>query len=511
MRRALIGVILAVAVLVAIVFGAGAGGGGGGDYKVRAIFDNASFLISGQDVKVAGGKVGVVDHLDVANAAGGRCTSGSCKAAVVLKITRNGFKDFRADAHCTIRLQSPIGEKLVDCLPTQPRTDGTPAPPSLKKIPKGQPGAGQYLLPLQNTSTPVDADLINNIQRRPYRERFSIILNELGAGLAARADDLRAVVRRANPALEQFDRFLNILANQNKMLRRLTRNGDVVVSALARERKHVSNFFVQSKIAGQATAEKSADLERNFEKFPAFLRQLTPFMNDFQLLSDQMDPVIANLRAAGPDLSRFLIALGPFSRATIPALRTLGNAADVGRPALIAAEPIARILNSFATKARSVTRNLASLLGSIQSHQGIERFVDLLYNLTLATNGFDEVGHFLRNDLVVTICSGYAITPTVGCSAKFAGGSSSAATTSSAGSTRRLLDAIVGPQHKRRQKTSSGSAGTQPASQKAPAQPSPQPKQGASSPTATAPKAPPSAGNGKGGDALLNYLLGGSQ
>src|SRR5439155_23294633 len=180
MRRALIAVILAVAVLVAVVFGSGAGGGGG-DYKVRAVFDNVSFLISGQDVKVAGGNVGVVDYLDVANAAGGKCTSGNCKAAVVLKITRNGFKDFRADAHCTIRLQSPIGEKLVDCLPTQPRSDGTPLPPSLRKIPKGQPGAGQYLLPLQNTSTPVDADLINNIQRRPYRERFSIILNELGA------------------------------------------------------------------------------------------------------------------------------------------------------------------------------------------------------------------------------------------------------------------------------------------------------------------------------------------
>src|SRR5439155_14170885 len=138
------------------------------------------------------------------------------------------------------------------------------------------------------------------------------------------------------------------------------------------------------------------------------------------------------------------------------------------------------------------------------SHQGIERFVDLLYNLTLATNGFDEVGHFLRNDLVVTICSGYAITPTVGCSAKFAGGSSSAATSSSAGSTRRLLDAIVGPQRKshRTQKTSSGSARTRPASGQVPAQPSPKPSSGASSPAAPAPKRPPSADKGQGGDAL---------
>ena len=57
-----------------------------------------------------------------------------------------------------------IGEKLVECTPTQPRPGRhSPAPP-LKKIPEGQPGAGQYLLPVENTITPVDADLINNVQ-----------------------------------------------------------------------------------------------------------------------------------------------------------------------------------------------------------------------------------------------------------------------------------------------------------------------------------------------------------
>ena len=79
---------------------------------------------------------------------------------------------------------------------------GQQPPPPLEKIPDGQPGAGQYLLPVENTVTPVDADLINNIQRRPFRERFSILLNELGTGLAARGEDIQELVRRANPALQ---------------------------------------------------------------------------------------------------------------------------------------------------------------------------------------------------------------------------------------------------------------------------------------------------------------------
>ena len=57
--------VFVVAVIVAAVVAMGAGGSSGGDYKVRAVFNNASFLIPGEDVKIAGAKVGKVDSLDV--------------------------------------------------------------------------------------------------------------------------------------------------------------------------------------------------------------------------------------------------------------------------------------------------------------------------------------------------------------------------------------------------------------------------------------------------------------
>ena len=49
------------------------------------------------------------------------------KAVVVMKITDPGFQDFRQDASCLIRPQSLLGEKYVDCQPTQPRAPGSPA------------------------------------------------------------------------------------------------------------------------------------------------------------------------------------------------------------------------------------------------------------------------------------------------------------------------------------------------------------------------------------------------
>jgi phospholipid/cholesterol/gamma-HCH transport system substrate-binding protein len=488
MRRALtIGLLLLVVPGVFLLAGAG-GGNDGGDYKVRAIFDNASFLIGGQDVKVAGAKVGVVEDLDV---------TPDHKAAVVLNIQRDGFKDFRQDAHCEIRLQSVIGEKLVACEPTQPRQQGEPEAPPLEKIPDGQPGAGQHLLPVSHTGTPVDADLINNIQRLPFRQRLSILLNEFGAGLASRAEDLRELIRRGDPALKEVDDFFRILAEQNRMLKRLTGDADTIFKSLAKNRKQVADFFVQSRVAAQATAEKRADLERNFQKFPPFLRQLRPFMERFAELSAEMAPVVSDLRASGPDVSRILKALGPFSTNSAIALKSLGNTADIGRPALVNSLPIARQLSSLASTALPVIKNLRLLLTDLQAHKGIERFLDLLYNQTLSFNGFDEVGHYLRNNLIVTICSGYSITPTVGCSANFQGASSSAASSrASVSATARRLTRLIGGDRKPKKDAKDTRVD----------------KHAAKTPSASkpAPERPSSTHHEQKGDGLMNYLLGGT-
>src|SRR5215216_5517103 len=75
----------------------------GGPYEVRAIFDNASFLVTGEEVRIAGAKVGEVAEVDVTRPGetvsledGSQDDPG--KAAVVLRIDDPGFQDFREDA-----------------------------------------------------------------------------------------------------------------------------------------------------------------------------------------------------------------------------------------------------------------------------------------------------------------------------------------------------------------------------------------------------------------------------
>lgn len=422
-------------VLLVIVLGARASGDGGGDgsYKVRAIFDTASFLVSGEDVKVAGVKIGRIDSLDVTK---------DKKAAIVLEITDPAFQDFKQDATCSVRLQSLIGEKFISCQPTQPKPPNAQPSPPLRRIEDGD-HEGQYLLPVTNTSSPVDIDLLNNIMRAPQRQRFALILNELGVGLAGNGDELRRVVRRANPALQQFDRVLAILASQNRVLANLARESDAALAGVARESASVSDFIDKAGQTAAATAERGDALEANFERFPEFLRQLTPTAQRLGEFADAGTPVMADLRAVAPSINSIFKQLGPFSEAALPTFRTLGDAADVSRRALVRSQPVIDDLSALGKSTKPLASLLARGLTDLQDERGIENLLNVILFLQGSGNGFDSVSHILRTYLVLPgNCLTYSTVPKVSdlCPATFDQATEADAATAGAASAGTTLD-----------------------------------------------------------------------
>ncbi len=397
---AAVAVLLAVGALAAVLLATSAGGSNG-RYEVRAIFDDAANIIPGENVKIGGVKVGTV---------GSVTPTPQAKAAVVLTISSEGFKDFRADASCTIRPQALIGEKFVDCLPTQPRVAGTPLPPPLRKIRNGQEGAGQLLLPVQNTSSPVDVDLLGDISRLPERQRFTILINELGAGLAGRGSDLREVIRRANPALQELDRVLSILASENKVLARLAVDSDRALQPFANVRSQFADFIQQANTVAQASARHRGALARNLQLFPPFLRQLGPSMERLAALAEQTTPAFTDLKAAAPGINKAFTSLPAFSRSSTQFFQSLGATAKVSGPALRAVQPLLGRLATLGKEARPFAFNASELLTSLRSSGGLERILDFIFLGAGAANGYDQLGHFLRSEAVGTGCLSYAVT-----------------------------------------------------------------------------------------------------
>ena len=489
-RVASVFLLLALAAAAVVTTGAGEGG----SYKVRAIFDNAGFVIPGEDVKVAGVKVGKVDSMDVTR---------DFKAVVVLDIQDPAYQDFRSDASCQVRPQSLIGEKFVECEPTQARAADAEPPPALRKIDRGE-GEGQYLLPVENTQQSVDLDLINNIMRLPYRQRLSLILNEFGAGLAGRGNELNETIRRADPALKEVDEVLKLLASQNKVLANLARDSDTVLAPLARERSHISGAIEHSSNVAAATAERRDDLAADIERLPRFLRELRPTMRQLGELSDQATPVFRSLGNSAPDINRMIRELGPFSEAGIPAVESLGDAAVIGTPAMRDLLPITKDLRRFAKTARPVGATAAAVLESFQRGRGIQRLLDYTFYQVAAINGFDKFGHYLRARLILNTCSRYYTAPVDGCSSKFA--SANAQATSASAASAADTDPILRRTTAALQGKDPDSVAPLPESTPAKrAKPKQQPK-AAATPEPTATPAPKT--NVNQDEAVLDYLFG---
>jgi phospholipid/cholesterol/gamma-HCH transport system substrate-binding protein len=437
MRR-IAAILFAIAASAALLAVGSAAGGDDGAYEVRAIFDNAAFLVEGEEVRVAGANVGVVTDVSVSGndevvLEDGGADAG--KAVVVMRIDDPAFQDFREDASCLIRPQSLIGEKFVECEPTQPRAAGTEPRPPLEQIPEGEPGEGEYLLPLERNGKAVDLDLVNNIMEEPYPDRFRLILNDLGAGFAARGEELAEIIERANPALRETNEVLAVLGRQNRVLAQLSSDSDVVLGALARERAHISSFINQSDVVASATAERSADLEESFARFPSFLRELRSTMGRLDAFSTAATPVFSDLGDTAPSLTRLSRALGPFSTASTRALTSLGRAAEGSGANIAGADPVIRQVRGLAKAGKPAATNLRKLLASVRKTDGFDELTRLIFNGAGAVNPFDQYGHFIRGLLPTNNCVDYDVVAEASCSANFVG-----ATTSSAGEPGRDRD-----------------------------------------------------------------------
>ncbi len=405
MKRLLLSaaILLAAGTLIVIATGA-SNGSAQGSYKIE--LDNAFGLVTGADFKVAGVPAGTISAIDLDRE--------TLHAVVTVQVTRGGFGQFHRDTTCQTRPQSLIGEYFIDC---NPGSSG----PVLK------PGS---TIPVSHTLSTIPSDLLQNVMRLPYRQRLTVIINELGAAAAARSDDLQAALRRAVPALYETDNLLGLLARDSKTLQSLTTDANSVITALADNRRQVQRFIVEANRTATATANQEVNLRLTFQKLPGLLEQLRPTMAKLAIAVTANQPVLANLNSASGELDRLLTNLPPFSRSAVPAIRSLGHASVTGQTAVRAATPTVAALNRFAKPTPELAQNLAIVLADLDTQKraverdprspggkgfsGLQALLGYAFNQALAINTFGPFGHLLAVDAFFSkMCSPYATPATI--------------------------------------------------------------------------------------------------
>jgi phospholipid/cholesterol/gamma-HCH transport system substrate-binding protein len=383
-------------------------------------FDNGFGLVEGGDLKVGGVKAGQTTGFELTERE-------PYRVIVTGEVTEPGFEGLRRDAECAVRQQSLIGEYFVDC------DLGSKEAPEL-------PDGGR--IPVDQTSSTIPPDLINTVMRRPYRERFRLIISELGAGLAGRPEDLNEVIRRAHPALKETTETLAVLRSHNKMIRDFFADADRVSAAVEPVKEDVARWAEEAADTTAIQASRSDHLGRYWNRLPEFLAELDPTMAELSRTASRQVPTLRKLGAAAPELERFLRSAVPFARESRESIDDLGGAADTGRTALREAreevaelaelsveaprlaKPLRQFLQTIDDRGRSTDNDpLAAQLAPPapdktaykqgQGFTGMESFWNYIHWQTLGINAFDEFGHLLR---IVAFtggpCSPYAANPT---------------------------------------------------------------------------------------------------
>jgi ABC-type transporter Mla subunit MlaD len=410
-----IGALVAIAAVGVVVSSLSRGSSG---QKVNIVLDNAFGISQGGDLRISGVRAGTTTGFHLSN-------DDPPKAVVEAEINQPGLDSLRTDANCQVRQQSLIGEYYVDCQPGQ----------SPNKLPDGG------TVPVTQTASTIPVDLINDVMRKPYRERFSIIVNELGAGLAGRPAELSQVLHRADPGLRETSQTLQILGRENQVIKDFITNSDQVIGQLNQRRADVAGFFTTSANTAKDSAAARDQLSASLQKLPPYLDELRPTMQSLSRLSDAQVPMLQDMQRAAPSLDRLFTEQQPFAQASRPALRSLGDTATHGSETINASQGDINELRRLSDQAPGFAKPLRQMLQSIddrsksteptplakelappapdktsashgQGLTGFESLANYFYQQTLAINGFDQIGHVLRVFSVTNNCGNYVANPT---------------------------------------------------------------------------------------------------
>jgi virulence factor Mce-like protein len=429
MRRIAISLAVLVVVLgfVALATGAsnGSSSGSSGSPTFKIELDNAFGLTNGEQMKVAGVPAGKITKIDLCYTDRSAHCQNPLHALLTVNVSQTGFGSFHQDAFCQSRPQSLIGEYFINC---DPGNSG----PALKS---------GSTIGVTHTQSTIPGDLLQATLRLPYRERMTLIINELGAAVAGNSQNLQDALDRAVPALTETDNLLNLLANDSANIQNLTATANTLVSALADNSNQVERFIDQAKNAAAATATQQQNLRLTFQNLPPFLEQLRPSLAKLGTAVQANEPALANLNSSAGQIHRLLTDIAPcskphkdnqcgFANAALPALQSLGQASVTGKQAVTAATPTVDKLNTFAQPTPELAQNLAIVLHDLddrsravekdrrspggQGFTGLEALLQYVFNQTLNLVYLGPYGHVQAVNIFISpSCSPLATPGTI--------------------------------------------------------------------------------------------------
>ena len=301
---------LAVAATAILMFGAG------DDYRVHLTLDNAGQLVKGNQVKVGGRPVGLVESIELQDDA---------RARIEVSV-EDELAPLHEGSVMTLRATSLSGI-ANRYLALEPGRNDEP------EIPDGGD------VRAEDGQEAVDLDqLLNTLDAQTQRDLQAFVRNAADAfaddpDASAEEEATLVAARQANAGLESLNPALSqsaatfraLMRDQEDLERFIVKSAEVVEDVSARP-EHLDPLVGNALDSVGALARESSALESSLGRLPPTLRKANSTLVNLRATLSDVRPLVRDARPVGPLLSDAFDQLRPFSRDARP---VVADARDV--------------------------------------------------------------------------------------------------------------------------------------------------------------------------------------
>jgi phospholipid/cholesterol/gamma-HCH transport system substrate-binding protein len=370
-RVAALGALLLAIVVVAVVILTS-----GSAYTLRANFQNASGLVTGDNVLIGPAAVGTVSSIS---------------------LTRDGLAQVNLSLHNVAPLRqgtvariyedslSGIASKYVELEP-----GSAPAPP----IPSGG------VIDVSHTYSAVNIDELFDTFDPLTRAGLKNVIQGEAAAIQGKGGAANRALKYFAPGLQSTSQVTAELTRDQPVFDQLLVQGADALQTLASRSQQLSALISNTSTATGAIATQSQALQQTLALLPPTLRKATTTFGGLQTTLNTLDPLVAASKPAVRRLPLFLSRLRPLVTEAIPTIGALDNLihnpAGTGDLTLLAQSTPA-----LAAIAATTFPELVRELNDSQNQLDYLRnytpdVVAALTNLGQAGAYYDANGHYVR-------------------------------------------------------------------------------------------------------------------
>ena len=292
-----VGALLAAVAFVFVMF---FGDDGGRQYKL--LFETGGQLVRGNEVLVAGQKVGTIDALDLTD-------DGQAEVTVTMDrpITEGTTAQIRATS------LSGIANRYI----------------SLQMGPSDDEIEDGATITADATTSPVDIDQLFSIFDEETRASLQDVFKGQAAIYAGNPELSREAYKYLAPGLQSTERFLTELTRDQEVFSQFLASGSDVLGAIAERRSDLSSLTQNANSALSAIAAEAESLDQALAVLPPTMRQANTTFVNLRAALDDVDGLVEVSYPATENLAPFLRDLRPVAEKAVPVINDLAGTVNV--------------------------------------------------------------------------------------------------------------------------------------------------------------------------------------